>query len=100
MYPWPIIPKVLEFFDRVYRDQPEDVAVYNSYVVTLYEHMARSCAEAGIPVLGLYQMYQGPHADPDLPEIAGTGDGIHLNDEGEMVIAGLLRELGYAPTTP
>jgi lysophospholipase L1-like esterase len=93
----PIIPGVLEYFARVYQDRPEDVEVYNSYVVALYEHMARSCAERGIPVLDLYALYDSPNADPNLPEIAGTGDGVHVSDEGDTVIAGLLRELGYVP---
>jgi lysophospholipase L1-like esterase len=93
----PIIPGILEYYARVYKDQPEDVEVYNSYVVALYEHMARSCREQGVPVLDLYALYDGPNADPSLPKIAGTGDGVHVSDEGDAVIAGLLRELGYAP---
>jgi lysophospholipase L1-like esterase len=96
----PIIPGVLEYYARVYRDQPEEVRVYNSYVVALYEHMAQSCAERGIPALDLYALYDGPNADPNLPEIAGTGDGVHVSDEGDAVIAGLLRELGYDPVRP
>jgi lysophospholipase L1-like esterase len=96
----PIIPGLLDYYARAYQDRPEDVAVYNSFVVALYEHMARSCAESGIPVLDLYQMYDGPHAEPDLPEIAGTGDGVHVSDEGDAVIAGLLRALGYDPVNP
>jgi lysophospholipase L1-like esterase len=96
----PIIPRVLEYPARVYKDRPEDVEVCNSYVVTLYEHMARSCAERGIPVLDLYALYDGPNADPNLPDIAGTGDGVHVSDEGDVVIAGLLRELGYDPAEP
>jgi lysophospholipase L1-like esterase len=96
----PIIPGILEYFARAYQDQPDDVAIYNSYVVALYEYMARSCAESGIPVLDLYQLYDGPHADPNLPEIAGTGDGVHVSDEGDAVIADLLRELGYHPVSP
>jgi lysophospholipase L1-like esterase len=96
----PIIPRILEFYARVYKDQPQDVEVYNSYVVALYEHMARSCAEQGIPVLDLYALYDGPNADPYIPEIPGTGDGVHVSDEGDEVIAGLLRELGYDPVAP
>lgn len=91
----PIIPGVLEYFARVYKSQPEDVEVYNSYVVALYEHMAQSSAERGIPVLDLYAMHDGPNADPSLPEIAGTGDGVHVSNEGDAVIADLLRDLGY-----
>jgi len=96
----PIIPGVLEYYARVYQDQPEDVEVYNSYVVALYEHMARSCAEWGIPVLDLYALYDGPDADPSLPGLAGTGDGVHVADEGDAVIAGLLRGLGYEFVKP
>ena len=96
----PIIPGVLEYYARVYKDQPEDVDAYNSYVIALYEHMAESCADSGIPVLDLYQLYDGPNADPNAPEIAGTGDGVHVSDEGDVVIAGLLRELGYEPVEP
>ncbi|MGD8519214.1 MAG: SGNH/GDSL hydrolase family protein, partial [Anaerolineae bacterium] len=65
----PIIPGALEYYARVYQDQPEDVKVYNSYTVALYEHMAQSCEEWGIPVLDLYALYDGPNADPSLPEI-------------------------------
>jgi lysophospholipase L1-like esterase len=96
----PIIPRVLEYYARAYQDQPEDVEVYNSYVVALYEHLAQSCAEQGIPVLDLYALYDGPNADPYVPEIPGTGDGVHVSDEGDEVIAGLLRELGYDPVAP
>ena len=39
----PIIPGVLEYYARVYKDQPEDVEVFNSYVGALYEHMAQFC---------------------------------------------------------
>jgi lysophospholipase L1-like esterase len=96
----PIIPGILEYYARVYKDRPEEVEVYNSYVVALYEHMARSCAERGIPVLDLYALYDGPDADPSLPELAGTGDGVHVSREGDAVIADLLRELGYDPVEP
>ncbi len=81
-------------------DQPEDVEVYNSYVVTLYEHMARSCADQGIPVLDLYALYDGPKANPSLPAIASTGDGVHVSNEGDAVIANLLRDLGYEFVKP
>jgi lysophospholipase L1-like esterase len=96
----PIIPGVLEHYARVYKGRAEDIEAYNSYVVALYEHMARSCADQGIPALDLYALYDGPNADPNLPEIAGTGDGVHVSDEGDAVIAGLLRELGYDPVHP
>jgi lysophospholipase L1-like esterase len=96
----PIIPRILEYYARVYKDQPGDVEAYNSYVVALYEHMARSCAERGIPVLDLYALYDGPDADPSLPEIAGTGDGVHVSNEGDAIIADLLRDLGYAFVKP
>jgi lysophospholipase L1-like esterase len=96
----PIIPGILDYYARTYQDRPDDVAVYNSYVVALYEHVARSCAASGIPALDLYEMYGGPRADPETPEIPGTGDGVHVSDEGDAVIAGLLRELGYAPINP
>jgi lysophospholipase L1-like esterase len=96
----PIIPGIMEYYARVYKDQPEDVEAYNSYVVAMYEHMARSCAERGIPVLDLYALYDGPDADPSLPEIGGTGDGVHVSDEGDAVIADLLHELGYDSIAP
>jgi lysophospholipase L1-like esterase len=96
----PIIPGILEYYARVYKDQPEEVEAYNSYVVALYEHMARSCAERGIPVLDLYALYDGPNADPGIPEIAGTGDGVHVSDEGDAVIADLLQDLGYGFAKP
>ena len=69
--------------------------MYNSYVVALYEHMAQSCAERGIPVLDLYALHDGPDADPSLPGLADTGDGVHVSNEGDAVIADLLRGLGY-----
>jgi lysophospholipase L1-like esterase len=62
--------------------------------------MARSCAERGIPVLDLYALYDGLDADPSLPALAGTGDGVHVSNEGDAVIAGLLRKLGYDPVAP
>ncbi|MGD8902265.1 MAG: GDSL-type esterase/lipase family protein [Anaerolineae bacterium] len=93
----PIIPGILEFYARVYKDQPEDVEVYNSYVVAMYEYMAESCAERGIPVLDLYALYDGPDADPSLPDIADRGDGVHVSDQGDAVIAQLLSEMGYEP---
>jgi lysophospholipase L1-like esterase len=96
----PIIPGVLEYYARLYKDQPDDVEVYNSYVVALYEYMARSCAEWDISVLDLYALYDGPNADPSLPELAGTGDGVHISDEGDAVIADLLQGLGYGFAKP
>jgi lysophospholipase L1-like esterase len=96
----PIIPGILEYYARAYKDQPKEVEAYNSYVIALYEHMARSCAERGIPVLDLYALYDGPNADPSLPELAGTGDGVHVSNEGDAVIADLLRDLGYDPVEP
>lgn len=96
----PIIPRLLAYYARVYKDQPEDVEAYNSYVVALYEHMAHSCAEWGVPVLDCYQLWDGPNADPDFPELAGTGDGVHVSDEGDVLLAGLLRELGYEFAEP
>jgi lysophospholipase L1-like esterase len=93
----PIIPRILEYYARVYTDQPEEVAAYNSYVVALYEHMAESCAERGLRVLDLYALYDGPDANPSLPDIADRGDGVHVGDEGDAVIAELLSEMGYEP---
>lgn len=96
----PIVPRVLDYYARAYSDRPADVDVYNAFVVALYEHMTRSCAASGIPVLDLYALYDGPNADPSLPEIANRGDGVHVSDEGDAVIADLLRELGYHPVSP
>jgi len=96
----PIIPGILEYYARVYKNQTDDIEVYNSYVIALYEHIARSCAEWDIPALDLYALYDGPNADPSLPQIAGTGDGVHVSDKGDAVIAGLLRKLGYDPVNP
>jgi lysophospholipase L1-like esterase len=91
----PIIPGLLQIYARLYKDRPAEVDAHNSYVVDLYAYMARSSERLGIPVLNLYQLYDAPGADPGLPEIAGTGDGIHVSDEGDAVIADLLRGLGY-----
>jgi lysophospholipase L1-like esterase len=96
----PIIPGIFEYYTRVYKDQPEEVEIYDSYAVALYEHMDRSCALRGIPVLDLYALYDGPHADPSLPEIASIGDGVHVSDDGDVVIADLLRDLGYGFVKP
>ena len=96
----PITTEILEYYARVCKDQPEDVEAYNCHVVALYEHMAQSCAERGIPVLVLYALYDGPDADPSLPEIADRGDGVHVSNEGDSVIAELLRGLGYGYVKP
>ena len=89
----PIISRARDYYGRVYQDQPQDVEVYNSYVVALYEQMVRSWEKLGIPGLDLYQLYDGPDADSSLPEIAGTDDGVPVSDEGYAVIADLWREL-------
>lgn len=41
-----------------------------------------------------------PKANPDLQELAGTGDGVHVSNEGDAVIADLLRGLGYGFVKP
>jgi hypothetical protein len=69
-------------------------------VVVLHEHRARSYAEWGVPVLDLYALYDGPSADPSLPEPVGTGDGVHISNEGDTLIAGLLRNPGYGFAGP
>jgi lysophospholipase L1-like esterase len=96
----PITTEILEYYARVCKDQPEDVEAYNFYVVALYEYMAESCAEQGIPLLDLYALYDGPDADPRLPEIVSTGDGVHVSDEGDAAIAELLRDLWYGFVGP
>ena len=57
-------------------------------------------ASRGIPVLDLYALYDSPNADPSLPDLAGTGDGVHISNEGDAVIADLLRDLGYGFVEP
>jgi hypothetical protein len=83
-----LIPWISDFYARLYPNQPEDVAVFESYQASLYEHMAHSCAASGIAVLDLYQMYNGPNAEPDLPTLGS-------DEESDAIIAGWLSELGY-----
>jgi len=62
----------------------------------MYEHMAQSCEKLDLPVLNLYHIER----EQGFPEGFGTGDGVHVSDEGDAFIADLLRELGYRYSKP
>jgi lysophospholipase L1-like esterase len=65
---------------------PRVAAVFESYVARVDRHIATTSATSGIP-----------YAQPHLRDRHMSPDGVHPNDAGYEVIAGRLRELGYAP---
>ena len=53
-----------------------------------------------IPVVPLYLAFNGPNGEEDPDEKGYFIDGINTNETGDIIIADLLRELGYEPLAP
>lgn len=72
--------------------------IVKGYLDQVDAHIASSAAANGIPMVRVYEAFNGPNGDED-PVMKGyiSVDGIHPNDAGHKVIADLFRGLGYAP---
>lgn len=68
---------------------PRVGGVYGPYLDDVNRHIATTARENGIP-----------YAEIHLNQEGMSPDGVHPNDAGYEVIAGELRELGYAPLGP
>ena len=51
----------------------------------------------GIPVVPVYEAFNGPDGDDNPDEKGYLSDGLHLAQPGDKVIADLVREIGYEP---
>lgn len=77
-----------------------DFEVLSGYLRQMNRYMAETAAARGIPVARVSLAFNGPDGT-EAPEDDGylAADGIHPSEAGHEVIAGLLRELGYAPVS-
>jgi lysophospholipase L1-like esterase len=77
--------------------------IINGYMRMANEHVTEVATKYDIPVARVYNAFMGEDSVED-PRDKGLmmGDGIHPNQEGAILIAELLRELGYehAPYAP
>lgn len=70
---------------------------WENYTATIHQ----AAADRNIPVAHVYDAFNGPNHDEDPTEKGYIGPGgIHTSEEGQQVIADLLRELGYEPVAP
>lgn len=69
--------------------------------IQIYNQIVHSTADRyGIPVVPLFEAFNGPDGDENPDDKGYLSDGIHTSPEGDLVIADLLRELGYDTVTP
>ena len=75
-----------------------DFQVFKSYVDEVNHHIAATSTTEGVPYAKVYLAFNGTNGDED-PRSKGylSFDGLHPNDTGHRIIAGKLRNLGYAP---
>lgn len=75
-----------------------DFQVFRSYVEEVNNHIATTSDTRNVPYAKVYLAFNGTLGDED-PGSKGylTFDGLHPNDTGHRIIAGELRQLGYAP---
>jgi hypothetical protein len=67
-------------------------------IETMNAAVHAAAAAHGVPVAHVYDAFNGPNHDQDARDLGYIGaDGVHTSDLGKDVIAGLLRDLGYAP---
>lgn len=75
-----------------------DFQAFKPYVDEANSHIAATSVANGIRYAPVYQAFNGPSGIED-PSSKGYIfiDGLHPNDRGHTVIAGLFKDLGYAP---
>lgn len=75
-----------------------DFQVFKSYVDEANQHIAATATDSNVPYARVYLAFNGTNGDED-PRSKGylSFDGLHPNDTGHRIIAGELRNLGYAP---
>ena len=67
----------------------------------VYNEIVHSVGDKyGIPVVSLYEAFNGRDGNENPGEKGYLRDGIHTNPAGDAVIADLLRDLGYDPVHP
>ena len=75
-----------------------DFQAFKPYAEEANSHIAATSTTNGIRYAPVYRAFNGPSGAEDP---SGKGyifiDGLHPNDRGHAVIAGLFRDLGYAP---
>jgi len=77
---------------------PDDFEIMKFYLAQVNAYIAQTVATKGILCAPVYATFNGPNGDED-PKAKGyiAFDNFHPSDLGHAVIAGLLRNLGYAP---
>jgi lysophospholipase L1-like esterase len=61
------------------------------------DRLHKVASKYNIPVVPLYLAFNGPNGDESPYEKGYLYDGVHPNETGDVIIADLLRELGYEP---
>jgi lysophospholipase L1-like esterase len=79
-----------------------DLQVLKPYLNEVNAYIAATAAERFIPYAHVYQAFNGVSGeeDPRKKGYISLLDGLHPNGTGHRVMAGLLRDLGYAPLRP
>ena len=82
-------------------DAVSDFDVFKPYLDEVNAYIEASSTAHGVLVAPVYYWFNGPGGDED-PGTKGllAFDDFHPNDRGHALIAGLLRNLGYASVTP
>jgi lysophospholipase L1-like esterase len=62
--------------------------------------IAHAAARQNIPVVPTYAALNSPTGDEEIPGQYLLPDGVHLSEEGHILVAGLHRDLGYEPIAP
>ncbi|MBO0862583.1 MAG: SGNH/GDSL hydrolase family protein, partial [Chloracidobacterium sp.] len=80
-------------------DQGNDFQVLKPYIEMVNNQIAATATARNIPYAKVYLAFNGPNGDID-PGDRGliAFDGLHPNENGHLMIAELLRGLGYSPS--
>ncbi|MBO0859537.1 MAG: SGNH/GDSL hydrolase family protein, partial [Chloracidobacterium sp.] len=80
-------------------DQGNDFQVLKPYIEMVNNQIASTATARNIPYAKVYLAFNGPNGDID-PGDRGliAFDGLHPNESGHLMIAELLRGLGYSPS--
>lgn len=77
-----------------------DFDEFRGCVAALDKAVFEMAAERGILVADTGVVMNGPNHDQDPFDKGYLADGIHENDEGAVIVAGVFRDLGYEPIVP
>ncbi len=69
--------------------------IYNAYWKDAQKHIHDVAAQYGIPCASVYDAFMGPNGTDDPAEKGLMSDITHASEEGAILMAELIRELGY-----